>query len=345
MRTARTTPVGTLYGVRGGPSLTSVLSGMFVAFGVMFVLTAIIGGAIAGTTGNVNNLARNEAIRIGIGGGIAFMVAQFLSYMWGGYSAGRMARGMGALNGLLVALVGLIVGAGVAFGASYLAGAANWRMPFTATRIPISQNVLVQYGIGFGAAMLAAMFLGAIAGGVRGAHWHDRLEATDAGSAVAGATHAVDDRPAAHARGGDDPPATARAAGSIARRGHRRARASRSFPSPPVAHVETAGDTDGRPDRRPSRFARGVAKLPALQVLTADGAHEGAVRPGHDHRGDVVVLDVVRHLLDGHMRPKRGRPRGHLSLDLRIRRRCERLPAEDAEHHIFIVEDDRDVPT
>ena len=42
------------------------------------------------------------------------MIAQFLSYMWGGYTAGRMGRGAGLVNGFLVPVVALIVAAVVA---------------------------------------------------------------------------------------------------------------------------------------------------------------------------------------------------------------------------------------
>jgi hypothetical protein len=35
----------------------------------------------------------------GIAGDIAFAIAMLLAYLWGGYTAGRMARGAGVLNG------------------------------------------------------------------------------------------------------------------------------------------------------------------------------------------------------------------------------------------------------
>src|ERR687896_567957 len=95
--------------VRGGVSLGAVLTGVVVSFGALFLLSALVGGIMA-TTGVDAEEAATEATReAGIGAGIAFVVAVLLAYLWGGYSAGRMARGAGAGNGLLVPIAALVV--------------------------------------------------------------------------------------------------------------------------------------------------------------------------------------------------------------------------------------------
>jgi hypothetical protein len=168
-------PVPAATRIRGGLSLGSILTGMAVALGAMFLLTALVGG-IAVAVGLADGV-QPTPMQVGWGLGIALVISQFLAYLWGGYSAGRMARGAGLLNGLMVPVVALLlvglVGAIVAaFGVE-----VRFVAPFTALQIPVEQEFVVTFGIGLGIATLVAMFVGAVLGGAMGSRWHDKLEA------------------------------------------------------------------------------------------------------------------------------------------------------------------------
>ncbi|MBW3595162.1 MAG: hypothetical protein KY391_06245 [Actinobacteria bacterium] len=161
---------------RGGIAGGAILTGVVVAFGAMFLLSALIGGILAALGVAEADITRGEAIDAGIGAGMAFVVAQFLSYLWGGYTAGRMARGAGLGNGVLVPVTALILGAITLVVVGALGATANLNLPFTENRLPLENDYLVNWGIGIGIASLIAMFLGAAIGGSMGARWHTKLE-------------------------------------------------------------------------------------------------------------------------------------------------------------------------
>ena len=162
---------------RGGVSFGTVLTGVVVAFGAMFLLSALVGGVLAGLGYlESGDISTGEAIEAGIGAGIALVVAQFLSYLWGGYTAGRMSRGAGAMNGFLVPLLAIVVAIAVGGVATALGAEANLNLPFSTNRLPLENDALVDWGLGIGIASLVAMFLGGILGGLMGARWHTKLE-------------------------------------------------------------------------------------------------------------------------------------------------------------------------
>ncbi|HEY7873930.1 MAG TPA: hypothetical protein VIG64_02290 [Actinomycetota bacterium] len=168
-----TTPVRE---TRGGVAGGAVITGVVVAFGAMFLLSAIVGGVLAALGTTEATVTEGEAFQAGIGAGAALVVAQFLSYLWGGYTAGRMARGAGVANGMLVPIVALVVAAGVVGLVAVLGADANLNLPFSNNRLPLEDSTVVDWGIGIGVAALVAMFLGGIVGGSMGARWHTKLE-------------------------------------------------------------------------------------------------------------------------------------------------------------------------
>lgn len=160
---------------RGGLSLWSILTGVLVAFGVMFLLSAIAGAVIV-NTGLEEDIADAGVAEVGIGAIIAFAIAQFLSYLWGGYTAGRMARGSGFANGLLVPITALVI-AGIVAGITYALGeTTSLGLPFLENRLPLENDTLIDFGIAGGIATLVAMLLGGLLGGILGARWHTKLE-------------------------------------------------------------------------------------------------------------------------------------------------------------------------
>ena len=162
---------------RGGLSIGGVLTGVVVAFGAMFLLSGIIGGILTVLGVTDTNVTREEAVQAGIAGGIAYVVAMFLAYLWGGYTAGRMARGAGVLNGVLVPIAAIVLAIIVGAIAAALGATANLNLPLTTARLPIQgSGSLVDWGIGLGVAALVAMFAGGVVGGSLGSRWHTKLE-------------------------------------------------------------------------------------------------------------------------------------------------------------------------
>jgi hypothetical protein len=159
---------------RGGVSAGAVLTGVVVAFGAMFVLTAVISGILVGL-GVTDELTPGEVTDVGVATGVGLVAAQFLSYTWGGYAAGRMSRGAGSANGALVSLLGLLVGIAVGAIAAGIGATEDLRTPFNSSQLPADGEVL-RWGTGLAIAALAAMFFGGIVGGALGARWHTKLE-------------------------------------------------------------------------------------------------------------------------------------------------------------------------
>ena len=164
-------PVAT---ARGGISLGGVLTGVVVTFGALFLLSALVGGIFA--TSDVNPTELGSRQEVGIGIGVGLVAAWFLSSMWGGYTAGRMGRGAGIVNGILVPLVVLIIGAIVATIVGALGSSANLNLPFRPAQLPTQGSALYDLSAGFGIAILAAMVVGGALGGGLGSRWHTKLE-------------------------------------------------------------------------------------------------------------------------------------------------------------------------
>ncbi|MFN2490437.1 MAG: TIGR04086 family membrane protein [Actinomycetota bacterium] len=161
---------------RGGVSPGGILTGVVVSFGAIFLLSALIGGVLAASGVVDDNITGSDVVDAGIAGGIAFVIAQFLAYLWGGYTAGRMARGAGLINGLLVPLLAIIMALLVGGIAAGLGATADMNLPFQNARLPLEQDIAIEWGVGIGIAAVVAMFLGGGLGGGLGARWHTKLE-------------------------------------------------------------------------------------------------------------------------------------------------------------------------
>jgi len=163
---------------RGGVSFGAIMTGVVVAFGALTLLLALAGGILAATDtiDDVSNVSGEEAVTAGTAAGVVLVIAWFFAYLWGGYTAGRMSRGAGFLNGLLVPIVAVLVLLAVGAIASALGAEAELNNPLDNVRLPIEESNLVDIGTGIGIAVLVAMFLGSIVGGMLGARWHTKLE-------------------------------------------------------------------------------------------------------------------------------------------------------------------------
>jgi hypothetical protein len=163
---------------RGGVSFGAILTGVVVAFGALTLLLALAGGILTATDtiDEVTNVSGEDAVTAGTAAGVVLVIAWFLAYMWGGYTAGRMGRGAGFLNGLLVPIIAILLLLAVGAIASALGAEAELNNPLDNVRLPVEESNLVDIGTAIGIAVLVAMFLGSIVGGLLGARWHTKLE-------------------------------------------------------------------------------------------------------------------------------------------------------------------------
>ncbi len=166
------------FGIRGGVSLPAIVTGALVAMGVMVLFLAITAGSLAaaGIISKSGTAQTSSIVRATVLTGVGLVVAQFLAYLWGGYTAGRMARGAGGVNGFFVPLAAILIGAGIGVLVGWLGTTVHLNYSFQTTRLPIDRDLKIHLGIGIAAASVLAMFVGGIAGGVRGARWHRKLE-------------------------------------------------------------------------------------------------------------------------------------------------------------------------
>ena len=166
------------YSVRGGFSLGGIFTGVVVALGAVVLLAALIGGIVA-AAGVDGGATADEVTQFGWGAAIGLIVAQFLAYLWGGYTSGRMARGLGWLNGLMVPIAAIVIALLIGLLVQWMGADTGVVVAYGQDQVPVGidaeqfRNIGLVAGIG----SLIAMFLGGIFGGMLGARWHDKLEA------------------------------------------------------------------------------------------------------------------------------------------------------------------------
>ena len=162
---------------RGGVSLGTIITGGLVAIGAFFLLSSIVGAVLSQTGVTPQELARGDEVDAGIAGAVALLVAWFLSFIWGGYTAGRMGRGSGFLNGLLVPFAVIALAAAVGAVAWALGASEGWTLPSPTQQLQVEgEFTSVDYGLGLAAITLGVMFFGSVVGGIFGARWHTKLE-------------------------------------------------------------------------------------------------------------------------------------------------------------------------
>jgi hypothetical protein len=161
--------------VRGGFSVGSALTGLLVALSSTALLTLCIGTLLVERGYDLPRVLRADPFWASASAGTAFVVSTFLSYLWGGYTAGRMGRGAGFAHGITVAILTIIAGAVLGYVAVGLRGVDAIEVPFGVGTLPLDAN-LTSLGIGVAAAYALAMLIGGAWGGVMGARWHTKLE-------------------------------------------------------------------------------------------------------------------------------------------------------------------------
>lgn len=173
----------------GGIKIGSAFFGFLTATSMIVLLSAAaaaIGAALSRTTGTSVDEASSQVSSstgtAGIWAGVVLLVIVFLSYLCGGYVAGRMARFDGVKQGLAVWLWALViaivaVGITVAMGTD-LDPAAQLD---SIAQISLSDGDLTTGGIAAAAIVVIGSLLGALAGGALGMRFHRRVDKTGRG--------------------------------------------------------------------------------------------------------------------------------------------------------------------
>jgi hypothetical protein len=144
-----------------------------VSLSATFLFSLLAGAVLQGQGHDLHKVVQGNTAWASAGAGTAFVLAVFLSFLWGGYTAGRMGGGAGAANGALVPGIALLALA-VAGGSAVLQGMERFTFPFGVGSLPLDAN-LTPLGIAVTAGAAVSMLAGGIWGGIIGARWHLRL--------------------------------------------------------------------------------------------------------------------------------------------------------------------------
>ena len=156
----------------GGITWGAAFFGWLSANGLAVLLVALLSAAGVGL-GLTDAASAGE---VDLGGAVALLVVLFLSYLAGGYVAGRMARFTGMRQGLAVWLVGLVVVLLVSGAAALLGSEYNVLARLQLPRIPVGEGTATTAGLVTLAAAAAASLVGALLGGGLGTRYHRRVD-------------------------------------------------------------------------------------------------------------------------------------------------------------------------
>jgi hypothetical protein len=163
----------------GGANLGAACFGWLVAVGVTALLTGIL--AVIATaldySGNITQSdVQREAGSVTLVIALVLLAVLLIAYYAGGYVAGRMSRFDGGRQGVAVWFVGLLVTA-VAAVLGWVAGDQyNLLDRVDVPRIPIPTDSVTLGGVVTGVLVLLGTLLAAIAGGIVGRRYHDRVD-------------------------------------------------------------------------------------------------------------------------------------------------------------------------
>jgi hypothetical protein len=154
-------------------SFISVAAGVVAAYGMFALLAGLAAGVIAAADANID--LASDWRELGMAGGLVVAGLLLVAYLFGGYVAGRMARRAGVLHGVVVFVLGVAVVAVAAFLARQLGGADVAASNLRGLGVPTTGAEWRDVATVAGIASLAAMLVGALAGGILGERWHGKL--------------------------------------------------------------------------------------------------------------------------------------------------------------------------
>ncbi|HEY3238205.1 MAG TPA: hypothetical protein VGL92_01480 [Acidimicrobiia bacterium] len=158
----------------GRISATSVGAGILVGYGAFAILAGLTAGVLGALDVNVD-LTGADLRRTGTVGGIVLGVVLFLSWYFGAYTAGRMARRAGATHGVVVFFIGVLVAVVVAAAVEALGATDNVVAGLERLGVPTTAEQWSDIGTVAGIASLVGMLAGCLLGGAAGERWHAKL--------------------------------------------------------------------------------------------------------------------------------------------------------------------------
>jgi hypothetical protein len=158
----------------GKVSGLSVLAGTLVAYGGFAAIVTIVAGIASWADVNTN-MSTESWKRLGVGSAIGAGVVLLLTFIFGGYVAGRMARRSGMLHGFGVFVLGLVVGGAVAASARQLGAGHQIVRGWRDLGAPTTWHEWRGPGILGGIVGVAGMLIGGLLGGTLGERWHVKL--------------------------------------------------------------------------------------------------------------------------------------------------------------------------
>jgi hypothetical protein len=161
----------------GGFSWGSAFFGLLSAIGLAALLLGIVAAAgVAIGVSEIENVTNGDANTIGLGGAILVLAVLALSWLCGGYVAGRMARFDGIRQGVAVWLWTVVVGAALAIAAAIGGNDYDVFSRLNVPNVAVGDQTLTTGGaITLGAACLVTLVF-AILGGKLGDRFHRRVD-------------------------------------------------------------------------------------------------------------------------------------------------------------------------
>jgi hypothetical protein len=166
----------------GGLDWAAAFFGWLVATGIGALLTGLLtalGAAIALTEVQPAKIVAGDAggsDAVGVAGGFALVMIALVSYLTGGYVAGRMSRFDGARQGVAVWGLALVVAAGLALAGVIAGGEYNVLGELDLPRIPVEEGSVTGAGAIVLAAIAVATLVAAVAGGKWGERYHRAVD-------------------------------------------------------------------------------------------------------------------------------------------------------------------------
>jgi len=154
-------------------SFVSVLAGVLVAYGGLAVLLAAAYGTAKAT--GLNDFSLDDLAKLSLAGAVVIVAATLISYAFGGYVAGRMARRAGLLNGLAVFVLAVLLVAALGALLAIRDGSDQVAASLRDAGIPTNFGSWSQVSSLAGLGSLLAMLVGAVLGGKMGERWHSKL--------------------------------------------------------------------------------------------------------------------------------------------------------------------------